>query len=127
MKLNHDCVRAIMLHVEENLSYGYYIDFGNVEIDGFSHGEILYAADKLIEAGYFTGNRQKYISSPEPSIRVTSLTWEGHQFLDNIRDDGVWKDTKKVLAKFSSTSLSFVGNIASQIITSLVQKQLGLS
>lgn len=127
MNLNHDCVRAIMLHAEKNLYYGYYININDVEIDGYSHEEIVYAVDKLLEAGYFAGNKQMYLNTPEPSIRVTSLTWEGHQFLDNIRDDGVWKDTKKVLAKFSSTSLSFAGNIASQIITSLIQKQLGLS
>lgn len=127
MQLNHDCVRAIMLHVEKNLHYGYYINFNDVELDGYSHEDILYAADKLLEAEYFNGKKQNYISTSEPTIHITSLTWNGHQFLDNIRDDGVWKDTKRILAKFSSTSLSFVGNIASQVITSLVQKQLGLS
>ncbi len=25
-----------------------------------------------------------------------NLTYEGHKFLDNVRDDGVWKETKKL-------------------------------
>ena len=126
MKLNHDCVRAIMIFVEENLHYGLYINVNDVKIDGYSHEEILYAADKLLEAEYLKGNYRNYIDGSEPSINITSLTWSGHQFLDNIRDDGVWKDTKKILSKFSSVSLNFVSGIASQVITALIQNQLGL-
>ncbi len=125
MKLNHDCVRSIMIHVEENLHYGQYISFNDVKLDDYTHEEILYAADKLLEVGYFEGKKQTFSDGSEPAIRVTALSWVGHQFLDNIRDDGVWKDTKKVLSKFSSVSLSFVGSIASQVITTLIQNQLG--
>lgn len=127
MKLNHDCVRAIMLYAEENLHYGLCVNFNSVEIDGYTHEEILYAADKLLEVRYFEGSKQNHVDGSEPFIQVVSLTWAGHQFLDNIRDDGVWKDTKKVLSKFSSTSLSLAGNIASQVIAALVRKQFDLS
>ena len=126
MKLNHDCVRDVMIFVEENVPYGHYADFSSVEIKDYSHEDIIYAADKLLEANLLDGSKHKYIGSNTPDIRITSITWAGHQFLDNIRDDGVWKNTKKVISNFSSVSLSLVGSIASQVITSLVQKQLGL-
>lgn len=126
MKLNHECVRDVLIHIEENLSYGYYMDFSKVELKDYSQEELLYTADKLLEAGFITGTRRNSIAESLPDIRITSLTWEGHQFLDNIRDDSVWKDTKKVLSKFSSVSLSLVGNVASQVISSLIHSQLGL-
>lgn len=126
MKLNHDCVRDLLIHIEEHLSYGYYMEIAAIELKDYSHEELLYTADKLLEAGYIVGNKRNTISSSFPDIRITSISWDGHQFLDNIRDDGVWKDTKKVLSKFTSVSLSLVGNVASQVITSLIQNQLGL-
>lgn len=126
MKLNHDCVRDVLICIEENLHYGCYIDFSTVELKNYSSEDLLYTADKLLEAGFLNGEPLNYINSSIPDIRITSITWEGHQFLDNIRDDGVWKDTKNVLSRFSSASLSMVGNIASQIITSMIRKQLGI-
>lgn len=126
MKLNHDCVRDLLLHIEENLTYGYYLEVSEATLKSYSREELLYTADKLLEAGYLDGNKRNTINSSLPYIRITAITWTGHQFLDNIRDDGVWKDTKKVLSRFSSVSLGFVGNVASQVITSLIQKQLGL-
>lgn len=126
MKLNHDCVRDLLIHIEEHLTYGFYMEIAAVELKNYSTEELHYAADKLLEANYLIGNKRSSIGAALPDIRITSISWEGHQFLDNIRDDGVWKDTQNVLSKFSSVSLSFVGNIASQVITSLVQKQLGL-
>lgn len=126
MRLNHECVRDVLLHIEENLPYGYYMNFSDVKLKDYSQEELLYTADKLLEAGLVTGTRRNSITESFPDIRITSLTWEGHQFLDNIRDDGVWKNTKMVLSKFSSVSLSLVGNVASQVISSLIRNQLGL-
>lgn len=126
MKLNHDCVRDVLLCIEENLSYGYRINFSAVKLKDYSQEDLLYTADKLLEAGFLNGSRENYVDLPIPEICITSITWNGHQFLDNIRDDGVWKNTKSVLSKFSSASLSLIGNIASQIITSMIQNQLGI-
>lgn len=98
MKLNHDCVRDLLILIEENLSYGYYMDMSSVELKEYSREIIIYTADKLLEAEYLIGNKQDYINATFPDIRITSISWTGHQFLDNIRDDGVWKDTKKVLS-----------------------------
>lgn len=127
MKLNHDCVRDVLLHVEEHLSYGHFMDFSKVEIGNYSRDDLIYTADKLLEAGYLDGDKHKYINSGLPDIRISSMTWDGHQFLDNIRDDGVWKETKKVVSRFSSVSLGLIGNIAVQVISAIIRNQIGLS
>lgn len=93
MKLSHECVRDVLMYVEENLNYGYYMDFSKVKLESYTQEELLYTADKLLEANFLSGSRNNFIDNPLPDIHITSLTWEGHQFLDNIRDDGVWKNS----------------------------------
>ena len=125
MKLNHNCIRDFLLYAEQTLDYKTKIFSTDLKLD-YPAEELLYTMDKLLEAGYIEGMKKSFIGSDLPQIAITSITWEGHQFMDNIRDDGVWKETKTILGKFSSVSVGIVGNVASQVITSLIQKQLAL-
>lgn len=43
---------------------------------------------------------------------VERMTWSGHEFLDTIRDDDVWKKTKAVAGKVGGASVSFLWEIA---------------
>jgi len=61
-----------------------------------------------------------------PSVRISSITYQGHQFLDNIRDDNVYTKTKSILSTFKSVSIEIFSETASKVITSLISKQLGL-
>jgi len=124
MKLDHNCVRSLLLRLEDDLSYGKNAAVSSIEIDGFTNEEILYSSEKLIEAGYINGEAKIYTDSVIPYITISSITFTGHQFLDNIRDDNVWKNTKNVLSSFSSVSLGLVSNVATQVITSIINHQL---
>lgn len=127
MKLNHNCVRDLLLFIEENLTYGHYIYVNDVQIGSYSKDEILYSADKLLEAGLIGADKRTYIGSNGiPQINIKSITWSGHQFLDNIRDDNVWKNTKGILSKFSSVSIGVISNVASQIISNMIKSQMRL-
>ncbi|MBM6762371.1 DUF2513 domain-containing protein [Ligilactobacillus agilis] len=131
MELNHDLVRCILLAIEasENITginedeLLYYLEkHGNYN----DRNSIAYTVSKLKEAGFITGDIRWASNSPA-WIMAGNLTYDGHKFLDNIRDDKVWKDTKIILSKFSSVSLSFVSSVASNVISQLIQKQLGLN
>jgi hypothetical protein len=126
MKLNHNCIRDLLLFIEDNLTYGNYISINDLQINKYSTTQIIYSADKLLEAGYLIGNKNNPYSNKVPSIDIHSISWYGHQFLDNIRDDKVWKNTRSILSKFSSVSISIVNNVASQVISNLVKSQIGL-
>lgn len=131
MKLDHDLVRCVLLAIEEsedingineNELLDYLKKYGNYD----NRNNIVYTVLKLKEAGFITGGIQWANNSPA-WITAGNLTYDGHKFLDNIRDDKVWKDTKTILSKFSSVSLSFVSSVASNVISQLIQKQLGLN
>lgn len=49
-------------------------------------------------------------------FNVDSLSFKGHEFLDNIKDDTVWKKAKKFVGeRLTSTSFSIIANVASKI------------
>lgn len=126
MKLNRDCIRDVLLFLEENLTYNNCVDFPAIEISNYEREDLLYTVDKLQEAQYLVGSKYKFKDDTLPNIRISAITWSGHQFLDNIRDDNVWNDTKRILSKFSSISLNMVSMVASEIITAMVKRELNL-
>ncbi|MCH3989636.1 MAG: DUF2513 domain-containing protein [Lactobacillus sp.] len=129
LKLNHDLVRYTMLSIESSKNITGPLEdelLANLSNYGeYDRNQIAYTVMKLKEAKYITGdvqwgNNQPVIISPG------NLTYEGHKFLDNIRDDGVWKDTKNILSKFSSVSLTLVSNVAAGVITQIIKHQMGI-
>ncbi len=127
LKLNYDCIRDLLLFIEGKLQYGFYIDVDSIQIKNYSQQEILYSADKLYEAGYISADKRIAIGGKGiPQINIKSITWDGHQFLDNVRDNKVWENTKSILSNFSSVSIGIVNNVATQIISSVIETQLGL-
>jgi hypothetical protein len=126
LKLNHDCIRQLLLHLEENLDCYENLELNDLMIDGFSKDDIVYTLQKLNEAGYIKAEICCDITG-FVEISVMDITWDGHKFLDTIRDNQVWSLTKKALSKFSSVSISFVSTVASQVLTNIITQQLGLS
>ena len=126
MKLNHDCIRDLLLYIENKSSYSNLIYLNDITLNGYSTEDIIYTADKLIEAKYLNCKYAKTFDSDLPDIKVQSITYEGHKFLDNIRDNNVWSNTKNILSKFTSTSIGIVSDIASQVISNIISKQLNL-
>lgn len=123
MKLNHDCVRELLLYIEEKSDYKTIIYPGEISI-GYSSEDVLYAADKLLEANYLDGLKKNFMGSEMPQIAIRSLTWDGHLFLDNIRDKTIWDKTKAITERFASISISLLDKIASQLILEMIKSQL---
>ena len=57
-------------------------------------------------------------------FNVDSLSFKGHEFLDNIKDDTVWKKAKKFVGEhLTSTSFSIIANVASKIAILYITKE----
>ena len=50
------------------------------------------------------------------------ITWEGYEFLEQIRNDSIWKEAKQILAKTNSFSIP----LATNVLSSLLTKSLGI-
>lgn len=125
MKLNQDCVRDLLLYFEENLSYNHEIRTSALTLKDYSSEDLTYTTDKLLEAGYINA-RSINADLLEPIFFVYSITYSGHQFLDNIRDENVYEKTKALLSTFKSVSIEIFSETASKVITNIISKQLGL-
>ncbi len=128
MKLNIDCVRQLLLYIEENQildesNMPKEIDvfklFNLVDFSEFSKEEIIYTASKLFEANFI--NLSTYYSDNMLSIMyIEDITYEGHEFLETIRDTHIWKDTKEKANTVGSFALPIIQNIATQIISNKI-------
>lgn len=124
MKLNNDCVRDLLLYIEENSTINKPLNMVNVSIKEYSNDEICYTSLKLVEASFINGKTFQADNNIFYAFMVQDLTWEGHQFLDNIRDPKVWTETKSKLSKFMSTSLSVAADVASQVIAAMINNSI---
>lgn len=52
-----------------------------------------------------------------------SMTYTGHQFLENIRNNKIWESTKKITGKIGSISLDIISSIDSNLLQSLITQQ----
>ena len=120
MKLNHDCVRACMLYLEENLGVNSRINLVGVHLKDYSYDDVLYSFIKLSEAGFINGKPQPAGNNPAYVFITTSITYEGHKFIDSVRDDKVWSATKKISSKVASVSLDILTTIATNVLTKML-------
>lgn len=122
MRLNNDCVRDLLLAIEENVGLKEYMSIDSLQLKSYSQDDLQYTALKLEEAGYINAKVSKYLDG-SMDIYIFSLTWNGHKFLDNIRDNNVWSKTKGIVSKFASVSLDVLEKVAAQVITNMISQQ----
>ncbi len=117
MKLDHNCVRDLLLYLEDNLKYNDKININNLTLKNYNKQTLMYTADRLIEAEYINP-LICWNCNEQHVIIVKSITYQGHQFLDTIRDKSVWETTKSKISKFTSVSLPIIQQVASNYIKS---------
>jgi len=122
MKLNIECIRDVLLTSEEETDLSnevLNIDTLTVmpRLNCYKEDDIVYTIKKLKEARYIEADVKIY---PEGHFAmIKHLTYEGHMFLDNIRDDGIWKKAKEKASKISSSvSINIISNIAMKLLYS---------
>lgn len=57
----------------------------------------------------------------------SSITYEGHQFLESVRKDENWRKTKEVCGKVGNFTLQAIKTVAEGVATAAINKYLGLS
>ena len=129
MRLNHDLIRDLLLALEDNLTLGEnglpcrftLNDLLNVEkIAKYPSPEIIYTTQRLIEAGYISA-KMLCASNQLHELTYSHLTFDGHQYLDSIRDKEVWDSVKAGLSKVGgSAGLSLILNIANSVIRRII-------
>ena len=94
MKLNPDCIRDILLYVEEHtdLNHNVVISYSKTKpiFPKYSPEEIMYHVEQCNLSGFFRSASRDILGN----INISYLSPKGHEFLDNIRPVPVWKKIK---------------------------------
>lgn len=125
MRLNPDCIRDILLTVEDNISFGTYMRFDSEHKDyplltKYESDYVMYHIQQCELSGLLT--RVSWFMGP--GCLIYDLSPEGHEFLANIRSEENWSKTKEVATKVGSFSLDALSKIAVSVISSLINKHI---
>lgn len=118
MKRNWDTIRKILLAIEALPTLD--SQLGSGEIAAIDNEECAYHMRILIESGLIVGSCREAIG---PAFCFAHrLTWEGHEFLDSIRDESVWNKIKLSARKQGiSLSLDLIKDLSKILLQSLIR------
>lgn len=119
MTRDMELIRKILFAIEDQ-----FIDVAiyDLSVDGYNKKTVAYHCNLLHQAGLIKDYKAKYAGNELYTFGVSSLTWEGHNYLDKIRNETIWNQTK-VIVKEKGLPLAFetIKEIASQLISATVK------
>lgn len=128
MILNMDCVRAVLLAVEQHqhftIDQSGAVRSNSLQIEdiydlvpSYSKEDICYSVFNMKQAGYIEVDKTSAWGGVILDVEVKYLTFSGHEFLSKIRDTERWRGIKKALPAIRNYSLDAI-NAISQGMTS---------
>ena len=124
MRLCMDCVRDILIFCETadaDLCPVMTNDIADAYGDKWDTLSIKYTISKMSEGGLVSAiilNDGQSLEAQEPAI--FSITWDGHQFLEKIRDEAKWTGVKKALSAIRNYSISAISAVAEGMTASAI-------
>jgi len=130
MKRDMDLIRELLLRIEEHArpTTALKMDFltasdTRLQVEGSDRTQVAYHVSLLIQAGLVSGVRN---SVDESQIVIKGLTWQGHDFLDKVRDPAVWHATKEGAKKAGGFSFELLGALAKGFLKKKIEEHTGV-
>lgn len=131
MKLNPDCIRDIMFYLEEHLSISSELEIEEVSVYTLEKAlsypiqELANTLFVLDDAGFIVSNYD-FGSDHIDAFDIFRITYDGYQFIESVRPEPVWNKVKSVGRHVGSFSMSTITQIATSVLTAMVNGQLNL-
>lgn len=136
MKLNYECLRQVLLTLEEFLDLKDDLNFKTMTVEeiasipilvnSFSQKDIAYCVYMLADAELITYVKSKNLIDENGFFYgitdsfVSSLTYKGHEFLQQIRNETIWFKTKEKLKPLGIMTIDIISQVASNVIISML-------
>ncbi|MBO1903977.1 DUF2513 domain-containing protein [Microvirga sp. 3-52] len=126
MKRDMDLIRNLLLEIEESEKPVVYIaDLMAAErLQGIEQLDIDFHLKLLIEAGLIDANKKQGISTVG-GWYIRQLTWNGHEFIDSIRDPEIWRKTKEGASTAGSWSIGLLKDLGTAYLKLKAKEVLG--
>ncbi|WP_024296651.1 DUF2513 domain-containing protein [Methylomicrobium lacus] len=117
MQRNWDVIRKILIAVEALPTED--STFNSAELAGTDAETVAYHMRLMLEAQLIVGGCRDALGPP--FCHANRLTWEGHEFLDKIKNDSIWRQVKAT-AQTRGVDLSFsvIKDLAKAVIASVL-------
>ena len=124
MTRDMDLIRRIFLEIEARKD----VSLRPIQIDDVDTVILARHLELLLDAKLIEGAKSVSGSGGAPYIRVKDLTWDGHEFIGAIKNDGVWSKLKQALSadQFVSLPLDAVKAVAISIAIAIAKQKAGL-
>lgn len=119
MKRDMDLIRTILLALEQHP--GGFAP-GEIALENATPEAIGYHVHLLGQAGLVKIVDVTVLADASPQAKALSLTWQGHEFLDDCRNLDRWQRAKQLLGRVGTASLP----IWQRVLADLVRQSLGL-
>ena len=129
MELNKDCVRDILLKCEELLQMN---DDGTMNtlqsgdlkevLPDYDLSVIKYSVLKMDEADLINARIISFDDSIVGEFLIFDITYFGHEFIEQIKDDNNWNKVKDVAKKVGSSSIDILLQLATGVLTNKINK-----
>jgi Hypothetical protein (DUF2513) len=111
MKRNMDLIRDLLLYVED-LPAGQVTQEVDYDVERYEFNDVLGHLKLLIDSDFIDGQVEIYHDSSSLVI-LRGLTMPGYDFIDSIRNESVWNQTKeKVASVGGSVAMEIIKDIA---------------
>ncbi len=125
MRRDMDLIRTLMLRLEaiepepNRLSE---ID-PSTFAEGYTAEQVRYHYRLLHEAGLIDPGSRLL---DEDELTFNRLTWPGHDFVDSVRDPGVWRKTKEGASKVGGWTIGLLADVAKAILKQKLREATGI-
>ncbi len=126
MKRDLDLIRTLLLRLEDTeVPAGHLIRLGpnELQIDGYSGEEIAYHIQLMKSAGFV---RELGTKPLRYGLNYSGLSWEGHEFLDSVRDDAIWRNTRTAVNAVGGFTFDLVKDMAGAFLKAEFKRYTGL-
>ena len=93
-----------------------------MKVDGYSDEMIIYHIKLLHQAGLVKGIDASSLEGFQ--LIDINLTWEGHEFLDKIKNESIWNQAKQKAIE-TSGGISF--EILKYVLVAIIKNKLGFN
>lgn len=126
MKLNPDCIRDVLLYLEENLIIENDNEFSQINLyqlqsalNQYDKDDIFYTVYNLVQIRYIEGDFQHITNKKLFYCKIENITYNGHQFLNTIRPKSIWDATKLKAKQIGGMSIQSLSMISMAIMQGL--------
>lgn len=130
MKRDMDLIRELLLKLEAlDIPPGTVTPLSpydpELAVDGFTGEDIGHHLRMLVSGGFVeTGGSRPF--GPDGSLVFRQISWEGHDFLDSVRDPKIWEKTKHGAEAAGGFTVDLLKDLAKGFIRKQVEEYTGV-